>query len=174
MIAATIESSGINMNNIYKLVALLSILLITTPLRAEVNIGAEDIKAIKQAALNYIESQHQVKPENMSKALHKKLAKRTFWRSTQGEDYVMETSYDTMIKVAKSYNKKGDKFPKQPKKIVEILDADERVASIKLTADDWIDYMHLIKSEDSEWKIINVLWRYHDVSKHVSKYISKH
>ncbi|MFT5759120.1 MAG: hypothetical protein ACI9LM_003874 [Alteromonadaceae bacterium] len=161
------------MNNIYKFVALLSFLLISAPLRAEVNVSSDDIKAIKQAALNYIESQHQVKPENMKKALHKKLAKRTFWRSTQGEDYVMETSYETMIKVAASYNEKGDKFPKEPKKTVKILDADERVASIKLTADDWIDYMHLIKDGDGQWKIINVLWRYHDISKHVSTYIVK-
>ena len=162
-----------HMNNIYKLVTLLSFLLITMPLRAEVNVSPEDIKAIKQAALNYIESQHQVKPANMAKALHSKLAKRTFWQSTEGKDYIMETSYDTMIKVAASYNKNGDKFPKSPTKTVEILDADERVASIKLTADDWIDYMHLIKGEDGQWKIINVLWRYHDISKHVSKYITK-
>jgi len=157
------------MNNIYKLIALFSFFLITTPLRAEVNVSPEDIKAIKQAALNYIESQHQVKPENMEKALHKKLAKRTFWQSAQGEDYVMETSFDTMIKVAETYNKSGNKFPDKPKKTVKILDADERVASIKLTADDWIDYMHLIKGKDGQWKIINVLWRYHDITKHSSK-----
>jgi len=157
------------MKKAYKLITLLCILIVTTPLRAEVNISTEDSKAIKQAALNYIESQHQVEPEKMAKALHKKLAKRTFWQSSQGQDYVMETSYDTMMKVAASYNKDGNKFPKSPIKTVKILDADERVASVKLTADDWIDYMHLIKGEDGQWKIINVLWRYHDIKKHSSK-----
>jgi len=153
----------------YKLITFLFTLIVITPLRAEVKVSKEDSKAITQAALNYIESQHQVAPEKMAKALHKKLAKRTFWQSSQGKDYVMETSYDTMIKVAASYNKGGNKFPKSPIKTVKILDADERVASVKLTADDWIDYMHLIKSEDGQWKIINVLWRYHDIKKHSSK-----
>jgi len=153
----------------YKLITFLFTLFLITPLRAEVKVSKEDSKAITQAALNYIESQHQVAPEKMAKALHKKLAKRTFWQSSQGKDYVMETSYDTMIKVAASYNKGGNKFPKSPIKTVKILDADERVASVKLTADDWIDYMHLIKSEDGQWKIINVLWRYHDIKKHSSK-----
>lgn len=38
-----------------------------------------------------------------------------------------------------------------------------RAASIKLIADEWIDYMHLVKLNGS-WKIINVLWQYNHVS----------
>nr|WP_310741892.1 hypothetical protein [Pseudoalteromonas sp. SG41-6] len=40
---------------------------------------------------------------------------------------------------------------------------------MKLTVDDWIDYMHLYKNENKEWKIINVLWQYHDPKKHSSQ-----
>lgn len=46
---------------------------------------------------------------------------------------------------------------------------DQRAASVKLTADEWIDYMHLYKNDRNEWKILNVLWQYHDVNRHVSK-----
>ena len=40
---------------------------------------------------------------------------------------------------------------------VQILDIYENTASVRITAGEWIDYMHLAKV-DGEWKIINVLW----------------
>ncbi len=51
-------------------------------------------------------------------------------------------------------------------KDVKILDIDGRVASVKLVADDWIDYMHVFKNDKDEWKIVNVMWQYHDRTKH--------
>lgn len=130
---------------------------------------ASDRVLIEQAVLNYIESQHLVEPKRMKQGLDKMLAKRTFWRSKSGDEFVLETDYDTMIKVAQTYNRSGDKFPAEPRVDINILDVDQRAASVKLTVDDWIDYMHLYKNEDNEWKIINVLWQYHDLSKHGSK-----
>jgi len=64
-----------------------------------------------------------------------------------------------------SYNRDGDKFPATPRKTVEILDVQASVASVKLTADEWIDYMHLVKIND-QWTVINVLWAYHDQDLH--------
>ena len=128
-----------------------------------------DSKSIERAVRDYIESQQNVTPELMKRALDKKLAKRTYWQSKDGSEFVMETDFDTMVWVAKNYNKEGNKFPASPKVEIKILDIDNRVASVKLTVDDWIDYMHLYKNENNEWKIINVLWQYHDESKHRSK-----
>ena len=131
--------------------------------------GAEaDEAAIKRAALDYIESQHTPNPDQMARALHDELKKRTYWRDKDGQPFVMETSKETMLRVAETYNADGKGFPAQPKKIIEILDVDQNVASVKLTADDWIDYMHLMKV-DGEWKIINVLWQMHDTKKQQSK-----
>jgi len=128
----------------------------------------DDTTAIKRAVLDYIESQHKTAPELMKRGLDKKLAKRTFWRTKKGTEFILETDFNTMIRVAQSYNKAGDKFPKHPKVEIKILDIDNRVASVKLTVDEWIDYMHLYKNEELEWKIINVLWQYHDTNKHSS------
>lgn len=128
-----------------------------------------DRPLIVRAVLDYIESQHLVKPELMTRGLDKKLAKRTFWRSKSGGEFLLETDYDSMIKVAKTYNKSGEKFPDKPRIDIKIFDIDQRTASVKLTADDWIDYMHLYKNDADEWKIINVLWQYHDLTKHASK-----
>lgn len=81
----------------------------------------------------------------------------------------METSYEFMLEIAKTYDKNGDRFPEDPKVDIKILDVDKRVASVKLTVDEWIDYMHLYKNDEGEWKTINVLWQYHDTGKHNSR-----
>lgn len=126
----------------------------------------QDSIAIKQAALNYIESQHQPNPAQMERALHPRMVKRTFWNDkATGKDYVRETTTESMVLLAESYNKKGDKFPAVPKKEVKFLDIYERTASLKLIADEWIDYMHLVKLNGA-WKIINVLWQYNDIKQH--------
>ncbi|MBV7529871.1 nuclear transport factor 2 family protein [Chitinophaga sp. sic0106] len=126
----------------------------------------KDSLAIKWAALDYIEAQHNPNPTQMEMALHPQLVKRTFWKdaSTQ-RDYIRETSAEYMILLAEGYNKKNDKFPANPKKEVIFLDISDRTASVKLVADEWIDYMHLVKLNGS-WKIINVLWQYNDSSRH--------
>lgn len=126
----------------------------------------QDSLAIKQAALDYIESQHKPNPNQMERALHPRMVKRTFWKDkATGKDYVRETTTESMVLLAESYNQNGDKFPSSPKKEVLLLDVSERTASIKLIADEWIDYMHIVKINGS-WKIINVLWQYKDPKQH--------
>jgi hypothetical protein len=125
-----------------------------------------DTLMIRQAALDYIESQHRPNAEQMSRSIHPRLVKRTFWRSkSTGREFISETSAEEMVITAEGYNKNGNRFPAIPKKEVKIFDIEERTASVKLIADEWIDYMHLIKI-DGKWKVINVLWQYHDVTKH--------
>lgn len=131
--------------------------------------ATDENRKIERAVLDYIESQHKVSPELMRRGIDRKLAKRTYWESKDGSEYIMETDFDSMVWVAENYNREGDKFPVSPKVDIEILDVDNRVASVKLTVDEWIDYMHLYKSERNEWKIINVLWQYHDVTRQSSK-----
>ncbi|MDN3585235.1 nuclear transport factor 2 family protein [Pedobacter aquatilis] len=134
--------------------------------KVAVSQSKQDTLAIKQAALDYIESQHQPNSSRMERALHPRMVKRTFWKDkATNKDYVRETSTESMILLAESFNKKGDKFPSNPKKEIKLLDISERTASIKLIADEWIDYTHLVKL-NGIWKIINVLWEYNDVKQH--------
>lgn len=130
--------------------------------------AANEKEAIRQVVLDYIESQHVPNPDRMDKALHNKMKKRTYWARSNTEEFLLETSRDTMLDVARTYNQKGNRFPTEPRKDIQIFDIDGRTASVKLTADEWIDYMHLMKLETGEWKIVNVLWQYHDQSKHRS------
>ncbi|WDE01709.1 nuclear transport factor 2 family protein [Thalassomonas actiniarum] len=142
-----------------------SFALAATPL-PDKELMLTDKQAITEAARSYIVSQHISSKELMAGALHPVLAKRTYWGKGKQQEFIMETSRETMLKVAESYNKSGDKFPENPRVEITILDIDQRVASVKLSADDWIDYMHLVKTAQGQWKILNVLWQYHDISKH--------
>lgn len=146
----------------------LSAILITCLLTANAAVATNDEDAVRAAVLNYIESQHVPNPERMDKALHEKMKKRTFWNQPATGEFLLETSRDTMLDVARTYNEDGTGFPAKPRKDIQVFDIDGRTASVKLTADEWIDYMHLMKSETGEWKVVNVLWQYHDQSKHIS------
>ena len=131
--------------------------------------GPAEHPLIERAVRDYIESQHTPDPARMDRGIDAKLAKRTYWKAADGAEFVMQTDHDAMVKVAASYNKDGSKFPAKPVVDIRILDVDQRVATVKLVADEWIDYMHLYKNQAGEWKIINVLWQYHDTARHVSK-----
>jgi Putative lumazine-binding len=127
---------------------------------------AQDTVDIRRVALAYIEAQHTPNPKLMEVALHPRLVKRSVFRSKATQkDYISEYFTENMVILAETYNKKGDKFPKNPKKEVKLLDISTRTASVKLIADDWIDYMHIVKT-NGEWKIINVLWQYNNLSEH--------
>jgi hypothetical protein len=147
------------------LAILFALLLPFTAFGAQVS----DNQAIQRAVLDYIESQHKADPELMKRGLDEQLAKRTYWLAEDGSEFIMKTDYETMLKVAKTYNKSGTKFPASPRVDIKILDVDQRTASVKLSADEWIDYMHLYKNSRNEWKIINVLWQYHDAKRQSNK-----
>lgn len=126
----------------------------------------QDSLDIKQVALDYIEAQHNVNPKQFERAAHPRMVKRTFAKNkATNKEYLRETFTDFMIVLSEFYNRNGDKFPKTPKKEVIILDIYDRTASVKLIADEWIDYMHIVKINET-WKIVNVLWQYNDSSKH--------
>lgn len=140
-----------------------SLLLALTSLKAQTH---QDSLAVERAALDYIESQHQLKPELMERALHPRMVKRTFWTDKKTKkQYLRETFADAMVLLAETYNLEGDRFPEHPKKEVVILDITGNTASVKLIADEWIDLMHIIKLNGT-WQIVNVLWQFHDSSKH--------
>ncbi|MEM9075978.1 MAG: nuclear transport factor 2 family protein [Bacteroidota bacterium] len=125
-----------------------------------------DSLAITQVALDYIESQHNVNPDQFERAAHPRMVKRTFWTNKKtGKEYLRETFTDAMVLLAETYNVDGDAFPENPKKEVIILDIFDKTASVKLIADDWIDYMHIVKL-NGKWQLVNVLWQFNDSNDH--------
>ena len=148
-----------------KYTSILILLLFTSALKVCAQ-NAQDTLDIKKVALAYIESQHKPNPKQMQDALHPRVVKRSVFKNKKAnKDYVSEYSAENLVILAQTYNVNGDKFPKNPKKEVKLLDVSALTASVKLIADDWFDYMHIVKVS-GEWKIINVLWQYNKLTEH--------
>ena len=145
------------------------VILLTILFHSIISIHAQtkkDTLEITQVALDYIESQHNVVPEQFERAAHPRMVKRTFWTNKEtGKEYLRETFTDAMILLAATYNKTGERFPENPKKEIIILDIFDRTASVKRSADDWRDYMHIVKL-NGKWQLVNVLWQFNDSADH--------
>jgi hypothetical protein len=116
---------------------------------------AADSLAIRAAALDYIEGWYAGNAERMERSLHPELVKRIVGTrggtSTLGEMTAAEL-------VAATGRGGGRQTPADRRRTdVRILDVFGNVATVRVDADAWIDYMHLALW-NGEWKIVNVLW----------------
>jgi hypothetical protein len=117
-----------------------------------------DRAAVKQAAIDYIESIYNVNPAQVERSVHPELVKRGFSASQGAANYSANAmTYAELLDLAKTYNVNGRISKDAPKEVV-IFDVVDQTASVKVTADWVIDYMHLAKY-DGKWKIINILWQ---------------
>jgi len=124
----------------------------------------KDSLEVKQKSLGYLIALQELNPKLMETVIHKELAKETIgFNPKDRTETIRKTSYNQMLQFANSWNKAGNKFPPNPNNQVVILDIYDRIATVKLVSDNWVEYLHLIKT-NSEWKIINLLWQYRDVS----------
>ncbi len=145
--------------------ALLNKINIPSPTKITIATKAskKDSIEIKEKALGYLIALQKLRPKLMKDVFHKKLAKRTLGYNGSIENQIIqETTYEQMVKFAESWNKSGTKFPPVPTNEVKILDIYDHVASVKLISDNWVEYLHLIKT-NNKWSIINLLWQYKNV-----------
>ena len=116
----------------------------------------EDLDAITAAALDYAMSYFEGDGARMEKALHPHLAKRTIGEQN-GRQSLSQMSALELVQIIRGGS--GKQVPVAERlHDVQILDVQGDVATLKLTMNGWIDYMHLAKLNGS-WKIVNVLWR---------------
>ena len=120
---------------------------------------AEDDRiAVRQAAMDYIESVYNVDPSLVERSVHPDLVKRGFFIKKGETAYSPHAmNFQQLVELAKTYNKNGG-IPKDAPKEVVVFDVADQTASVKVTAVWGIDYMHLAKYE-GKWKIINILWQ---------------
>jgi hypothetical protein len=132
-------------------ILVLAILALATPALAE----TADEKAIKAAALDYIEGWYEGNAERMARAVHPELVKRIIV-SEDGASRIENMGASRLVAGVRSGG--GKKTPKDKQlKTVTILDRYENAAAVKVVASDWIDYLHVAKF-DNRWVIVNVLW----------------
>ena len=113
-------------------------------------------EAIKRTALNYAEGWYEGNADKMESALHPDLAKRIARTNDKGQ-----TRLDQMTAMSLVQGTRGGFGKQTPKeeqqKEVTVFDLIGGAATVKLEMRDWIDYMHIAKS-NGKWLIVNVLW----------------
>jgi hypothetical protein len=117
--------------------------------------SAEDSTAIRATAMDYIEGYYTGDGDRMERALHPKLAKRIVEQGADGS--VLHNM--TAEQLISGTRRGGGKMtpPERKQMDVSILDIYRSVASVKIIAGDWIDYLHVARF-DGRWVIVNVLW----------------
>jgi len=115
-----------------------------------------DREAIKATALDYIEGWYEGNPERMERALHPDLAKRIVRTNDRGQSMLGQMSAMSLVQGVRNGGGKNTPKEKQQKDVT-ILDVFGNAASVKVVASDWIDYLHIAKS-NGRWVIVNVLW----------------
>lgn len=123
---------------------------------AQTKVSDEDKAAITNTALDYIEGWYEGNAERMERALHPDLAKRIVRTNDKGQSQLGQMSAMGLVQGVKRGGGKDTPKEKQQKDVT-ILDVYENAASVKVVASDWIDYLHIAKS-NGRWVIVNVLW----------------
>jgi hypothetical protein len=137
------------------LIALVAISLLAVSMTAQ---SKEDRDAVRQAAMDYIESVYNVNPTLVERSIHPDLAKRGFFIKKGEAAYSPHLmTYTQLVELAKNYNKDGH-VPKDAPKDVVVYEVSDQTASAKVTAVWGIDYLHIAKY-DGKWMIINILWQ---------------
>ncbi len=128
----------------------------------------KDSAEIREISLGYLVALQELKPELMKRVMNQDLNKVTpGFNPAKKKEEVRPTTYQQMIDFAKSWNKQGNKFPHNPKNQAFILDIYDRMATVKLVSDNWVEYVHLVKL-NKEWSIINLIWQHKDVRRYPS------
>ena len=124
-----------------------------TPATAQ---SAADSSAIVATALDYIDGYYTSDAARMENALHPELAKRIVRAPAGPESKLQNMTAEQLIQVTGSGS--ATQIPEEARKAdVEILDIYNNVASVRIDAGPWIDYLHVARW-NGKWKIINVLW----------------
>jgi len=126
----------------------------------------KDTLDIKEKSLGYLLALQQLNPNLMNEVINDSLNKVTigYDRSTKKE-YARATTKPQMLEFATSWNKGNNKFPTTPNNQVIILDIYNRIATVKLVSDNWVEYLQLIKL-DGIWSIENLIWQYKDMNRY--------
>ena len=116
-----------------------------------------DLAAIRQAALDYMQGWYEGDAERMRRSLHPELAKRAILRDIQsGEPRFYSLSCEQMVE--KTRQGGGTDTPSDKRYYdVSVLDVYGDIASVRANSYDYVDYLHLARSE-GRWVIVNVLW----------------
>jgi hypothetical protein len=138
------------------IVALFPCLLAATVLAADVAPSQTDQAGIRRASLDYIEGWYTNDAARMERALHPQMVKRRVAQEA-GKSSLDHGDAQRLIQATRLAPGETAQPLGNRRREVRILDVHGNAATVKVDADKWVDYLHLVKW-NGEWKIINVLW----------------
>lgn len=145
---------------------LIGVVAIAVPLRAQMASAvyrppAEDVEAVRQAVLDYVEGLYLVAPSRIERSVSRGLAKIGIGSGSHPTREMTENrmTYRQLYELAGDWNADGEVPPDAIKEIV-VFEVLNYTASVKLVASWGIDYMHLAKYDD-RWLIVNVIYQGH-------------
>jgi hypothetical protein len=115
----------------------------------------DDSAAIRATITDYIDGYYLSDASRMERSLHPHYLKRTISGSS-GELNIVDKSGMEMVQEVR--NNKEVTPASERKKEISIFTIDGDVASAKLIASQWTNYMTLLK-QNGEWKILSVVKR---------------
>ena len=115
-----------------------------------------NIKAIYEAVEDYYGGWYGANPERMRRCLHEGLAKRAVKVDDEGKEYLRHLTKEMMVE-ATSQGGGSDAPADRQTWTITILDCYEEIATVKVAAGEYIEYVHLAR-QDGQWQIVNVLW----------------
>ena len=113
--------------------------------------------AITQTALDYIEGWYEGDAARMERALHPELAKRVLMYDPSSKSLKLnQMSALTLTQRTRARSERAVAAADQRREVT-VLDVFGNAASVKVVANDWVDYLHMTRL-DGRWQIVNVLW----------------
>ncbi|MFK8102972.1 MAG: nuclear transport factor 2 family protein [Saprospiraceae bacterium] len=127
---------------------------------------AQDSIDIKKQSLGYLKALQALDPVLMNEVMNDSLNKVTIgYDRAIKKEVAKATTRDQMIAFAKDWNKSNTKFPPVPNNQLKILSIYNRIASVQLVSDNWVEYLHLIKLNE-KWEIVNLIWQHKDINRY--------
>ena len=137
-----------------------------TTLEYAAKASKKDTLEIQKKSSGYLKALQQLKPDLMNEVMNDSLNKSSIgYDRASKKEYAKATTRAQMMEFANNWNKANNRFPPEPNNAIEILDIYNRIATVKIVSDNWVDYLHLIKL-DGEWSIINILWQHKDINRY--------
>ena len=114
-----------------------------------------DARKLRRTALDYIEGWYTGDAARMESSLHPDLAKRMTFVRRDGTSGLSEQTAEILVRMTGSRTNSPAEDVQRAD--IEILDRFEDAAIVRVDANDWVDFLQLVRW-DGEWRILNVLW----------------
>ena len=115
-----------------------------------------DIKAIHEAVEDYYGGWYEADVERVNRCLHPDLAKRAIKHDEKGKEYLRHLTKKIMVNATREGGG-SDVSDERKTWTITILDSYEEIATVKVAAGEYMEYIHLAK-QAGQWQVLNVLW----------------